>query len=423
MTLETQTTTDRTYATPEGSQGPLTWISGGGVTSAAGFTAAGIHCGLKRRSKDLALLVSDRPAAVAGVLTRNQVQAAPVHYCREVLAGGVAQAVVVNSGNANACTGDHGMDDTRAMAQTCADALDMDAAHVLVASTGVIGVRLPIDVIASGIPLAAAALSSEGGADAAAAIMTTDTVPKSAAVSFETAEGKVTVGGMTKGSGMIAPDMELPHATTLGFVTTDANVPAGVLAAILERTNRTTYNSITVDGDTSTNDTVCVLANGASGTELQGEDLATFELALEAVLLHLAKAIVYDGEGATRIIEVRVAGAQSGDDAEAVAKTVCNSPLVKTAFHSGEPNWGRFLMAVGRAPAHVVEGQVQIRLNGTQIVENGLGCTDDLEVVAEGMRRSEVLLEVDLGTGTGSARAFTCDLSQEYVHINASYIS
>ena len=418
------TTTDRTLPKPTGADGPLYWLPGG-VTSPRGYRAAGLHVGLKRRAKDLALVVSERPAWAAGVLTRNQVQAAPVHYCREILERGSARAVVVNSGNANACTGERGREDTLTMARACAAALEIEADEVLVASTGVIGVDMPMDVLLAGIPRVAAALSVDGGADAGEAIMTTDTVPKTIAVSFETSAGvEVRVGGMAKGSGMIAPDMAAAHATTLAFVTTDAAVGLDSLRETLVRTCDRTFNCITVDGDTSTNDTLCVLANGAAGgDELEGADLALFELALEKVLEYLAKSIVYDGEGATRLIEIRVSGARSSADARAVAQTIANSPLVKTAFHSGEPNWGRFLMAVGRSPAEVAPSSVEILLNGTTIVRGGLGCSPDLEVVAEGMSREQVVLEVRLGLGEGEAKVWTCDLSEQYVHINASYIS
>ncbi|MEM1244989.1 MAG: bifunctional glutamate N-acetyltransferase/amino-acid acetyltransferase ArgJ [Acidobacteriota bacterium] len=417
---------DRRLPPPEGRQGEFTWLSGGGVASPEGFVAAGVHSGIKRRNLDLALLATERPASVAGALTLNQVQAAPVHYCREILERGTARAVLVNSGNANACTGEQGMEDTRAMAKACAAALGVDASEVLVASTGVIGVRLDMPPILAAVPTVAAELGAEDarGAAAAEAILTTDTVPKAAALQCETSSGTVTLGGMTKGSGMIAPAMAVPHATTLAFVTCDAAVDVDDLRRVLARANEATFNSITVDGDTSTNDTLCVLANGAAGgPSLKGEDLDLFERALTELLGYLARSIVYDGEGATRLIEVRVVGAQSEADARAVAQTVANSPLVKTAFHSGEPNWGRFLMATGRAPAAVEEARVSIALNGTTIVEGGRGCLDDLEVVAEGMRRPEVVLQIDLGLGSGTAAVWTCDLSQQYVHINASYIS
>ena len=420
------TSNDRRLEPPQGQQGEFTWLAGGGVASPQGFKAAGVHAGIKRRKLDLALVATERPATVAGALTLNQVQAAPVHYCREVLREGTAKAILVNSGNANACTGEQGMEDTKAMARACAAALGTEASEVLVASTGVIGVQLDMPPILEAVPKIAAVLGADdaSGAAAAEAILTTDTVPKAAALQFETAGGVVTLGGMTKGSGMIAPAMEVPHATTLGFVTCDAAVELDDLRAVLARANEATYNSITVDGDTSTNDTLCVLANGAAGgPSLQGDDLDLFERALTELLGYLARSIVYDGEGATRLIEVRVGGAQSESDARAVAQTVANSPLVKTAFHSGEPNWGRFLMATGRAPARVEESRVSIALNGTRIVEAGRGCLDDLEVVAEGMRRPEVVLQIDLGLGDGAAAVWTCDLSQQYVHINASYIS
>ena len=401
----------------------------GHVTSPVGFSAAGVRSGVKQDQEDLALLVSDRAASVAGVFTRNQVQAACVLYCREVVAKGSARAVVINSGNANACTGEQGARDNFELAVCAAAALSapddgVTAGEVLVASTGVIGVPLEMDKVTSGVKVAAAALSSEGGADAARAIMTTDLVPKQCAARIDVEESTVTLGGIAKGSGMIEPNM----ATTLGFVTTDAAIAAPLLQQLLTRSIDKSFNCITVDGDTSTNDTVLLLANGASGRSLDesvagGRALDTFAAALDAVTLDLALKVVRDGEGATKLMQVDIVGARSDQEAHKVAKTVANSPLVKTALHGGEPNWGRILMAVGRSPAEVAPGRISVWYGSTQIVANGLGVLEDLSPLAEAMAQSDVELRIDLGIGSGEARVYTCDLSAEYVRINGSYIS
>jgi glutamate N-acetyltransferase/amino-acid N-acetyltransferase len=397
----------------------------GHVTSPLGYRAAGVRSGVKKDRLDLALLASDQPATVAGVFTRNQVQAACVHYCREVVAAGQARAVVINSGNANACTGERGVRDNLALAECAARALGTEASRILVASTGVIGVPLQLDKVTAGIEQAVAALTAEGGAEAARAIMTTDTVPKQLAMRVPVAGGTaVTLGGIAKGSGMIEPDM----ATTLGFVTTDAAIAAPLLQQLLSASIDKSFNCITVDGDTSTNDTVLLLANGASGqtideTTAGGTALDGFAAALDALTLELALKVVRDGEGATKLMQVDVMGARNDDQARKVAKTVANSPLIKTALHGSEPNWGRILMAVGRSPAEVVESRISVWYGPTQIVKGGLGILDDLTPLAEAMAQSDVELRIDLGIGNGEARVFTCDLSAEYVRINGSYIS
>ena len=397
-----------------------------GVTAPQGFVAAGVHCGLKKRRLDLSIIAStaDEPSALAAVFTRNQVQAAPVHYCREVLAGGRARAIVANSGNANACTGEPGLADARAMAERAGAALDMDPGHVLVASTGVIGVPLPMPTVFAGIDQAANELGPGGGVSAAEGILTTDTRPKIKVEKVGLAGGEVTIGGIAKGAGMMAPDM----ATTLAFVTTDVKASPETLDLALRKAVEPTLNSVTVDGDTSTNDCVLVLANGAAGVEAESpDDLDRFTAGLQRVLGRLAVALIADAEGANRVIEVRVKGARTDAAARQVANTIANSPLVKTAYRSGQPNWGRFMGAIGRAGVDIVEQRIGIAVladgERVEVVRGGLGVSDKLEGLARTMLADHTVLEVDLGLGAGRWTVWTCDLSEGYIEINASYIS
>ena len=392
-----------------------------GVTAARGFTAAGVHCGIRRIRPDLALVLSDRPASAAAVFTRNRVQAAPVVVCRETLAasGGRARAIIVNSGNANACTGPDGTAHARMTVEATARALGVGVDEVLVASTGVIGQRLPIERLLDGIPSAVAALSPAGGSHASEAILTTDTCVKLAVRRVATAAGDYTIGGMAKGSGMIHPDM----ATTLGFVTTDAAVAPSVLQQLLTGAVDRSFNRITVDGDTSTNDMVAVLANGVSGVEIASGGDHGFAAALEEVLVDLARQVAKDGEGASKLIEVRVTGASSEAQAVAVARTVSGSPLVKTAVHGADANWGRIVAAAGRAGVEVDPERLRVAICGLEVL--GPGYTSDYseEEATLRMRADEVLIEVDLGDGHDQATCWTCDLTHGYIDINASYRS
>ncbi len=397
-----------------------------GVTAPQGFVAAGVHCGLKKRRLDLSIIAStaDEPSALAAVFTRNQVQAAPVLYCREILAGGRARAIVANSGNANACTGEPGLADARAMAERAGAALDMDPGHVLVASTGVIGVPLPMPTVFAGIDQAANELGPGGGVSAAEGILTTDTRPKIKVEKVGLAGGEVTIGGIAKGAGMMAPDM----ATTLAFVTTDVKASPETLDLALRKAVEPTFNSVTVDGDTSTNDCVLVLANGAAGVEAgSADDLDRFTAGLQRVLGRLAVALIADAEGANRVIEVRVKGARTDAAARQVANTIANSPLVKTAYRSGQPNWGRFMGAIGRAGVDIVEQRIGIAVladgERVEVVRGGLGVSDNLEGLARTMVADHTVLEVDLGLGAGRWTVWTCDLSEGYIEINASYMS
>ncbi len=400
---------------------PLSWQrTSGGVTAPRGFLASGVHCGIKQRKRDLALLVSESPATVAGVFTTNRVKAAPVLWCQEVVRRGVARAVVANSGNANACTGDRGLQDAREMAERTAQELGVPPEQVLVASTGVIGVPLPMEAVRRGIRLAARRLS-RSGEEAAEAILTTDAFPKTSAVATTVGGVQVTVGGMAKGAGMIHPRL----ATTLCFLTTDAAVPAPVLQRALEEAVRVSFNRITVDGDTSTNDTVVVLANGRAGAPPVegGEDLRRLQEALTVVAQDLARMVVRDGEGAQRLVEVVVEGAADEQDAERAAFAIANSLLVKTMLHGGEPNWGRVVAAVGYSGAEVDERRLAVWFGDVQVVRGGVGVEGVFDTAAQALRQPEVLVRVDLALGQGQARVWTCDLGEEYVRINGSYIT
>ncbi|MDR5683687.1 MAG: bifunctional glutamate N-acetyltransferase/amino-acid acetyltransferase ArgJ [Armatimonadota bacterium] len=392
----------------------------GDATTPRGFLAAGVHCGIKQHRRDLALLVSQVPATVAGMFTTNRVRAAPVRWCQQVVAGGVAQAVVINSGNANACTGEQGWRDTCEMAEVTGQVLGLPAGHVLVASTGVIGVPLPMAAIRAGIPVAAGELS-ESGETAAEAILTTDAFRKTAAAVVHLGGRRIHVGGMAKGAGMIHPNL----ATTLCVLTTDATVPAPVLQQALRRAVDASFNAITVDGDTSTNDTVLVLANAQAGAQPihEGEALDRFVAALTAVAEHLAKMVVRDGEGATKIARIRIEGARDAAQAKRAAYAVATSLLVKTMLHGGEPNWGRVLAAVGYAGVEVEEARTDIWFGEVQVVRGGIGVSGVFDAATAALRGPEVEIRVSLGIGDGAAAVWTCDLGEEYVRINGSYIT
>jgi glutamate N-acetyltransferase/amino-acid N-acetyltransferase len=396
-------------------------VFAGDCTSPAGYRAAGVHCGLKKSNLDLALVVSDRPATVAGVFTTNQVKAAPVLYSQRIVAAGAARAIVCNSGNANACTGDAGLRDTQETAALVADELGLLSNQVIVASTGVIGVPLDMEKLRAGIPRVVADLGPAGDT-AARAIMTTDNFPKTCAAKLRVGEAEVTIGGMTKGAGMIQPNM----ATTLCFVTTDAGVDAATLQAALRVAVAGSYNSITVDGDTSTNDAVVVLANGAAGVRIESgtPEHEAFVEALSSVLLELAKMIVRDAEGGTKVVAIKVEGARDDDEARRAAFTIANSPLVKTAFYGCQANWGRILAAAGRAGVAMREAASGIWFGDVRVVRDGLAVGRDMKAAEAEMRKPELTVRVDLGTGgPGSAQVWTSDLTEEYIRINGSYIS
>jgi len=395
-------------------------VRSGGVTAPLGFRAAGISAGIKAdNGLDLALIVSDAPATAAAVFTVNRAQAAPVLISRRHLerSGGVARAVIVNSGCANACTGDDGLRVALDMAVETARLVGCPVEQVLVASTGVIGVALSIDKIRSGLPVAFRALAADQGPPAARAIMTTDPFPKEAAATVDIAGRPVTIGGMAKGSGMIEPTM----ATMLGFVTTDAKVPQALLDRALRDAVNDTFNAITVDGECSTNDCVMMLANGASGAEVDPATYDSFVHALKTVCLTLALGIVRGGEGATKLITVTVTGAASETDARRAAKAIANSPLVKTAIHGGDPNWGRLIAVAGRAGVDFELSRAGVTIGTTVLFEDGRPYDDAAPQAAEYLKGTDICVSVDLGAGRASSTVWTCDLSAEYVRINADY--
>ena len=394
----------------------------GGITAVPGIRASGAHGGLKSdNQKDVALIVADSPAVAAGVFTRNRVCAATVLLSREHLKDPVAQAIVVNSGNANACTGEPGLDNARKMAALVGEQLNLESKNVLVSSTGVIGVQLPMDAIRKGIERAADTLREDGGHDAAQAIMTTDTVPKEIAVEIEVGGEKVKIGGMTKGSGMIAPNM----ATMLAFLAADVNIAAAPLQEALRKSVNKSFNRVTVDTDSSTNDTVQILATGSARnseiTEASGDDFDAFYTALEFVCIELAKKIARDGEGATKMIEVVVKNAKSEAEAELAARATAESPLVKTAVFGKDANWGRIMMAVGKSEAQFDPYQVDVWLGDCQLVKAGMDSGFDEEKATQLFSEDTVVITIDLAAGDAEATMWTCDYSYDYIKINADY--
>ncbi len=393
----------------------------GAVSAPSGFKASGIACGIKASgAPDLALVVSERPAAMAAVFTTNLAKAAPILVSRDNLqrSGGRGRAVVVNSGCANACTGTDGMDHARTMAAETAAAVGCRPEEVLVASTGVIGVKLNIGRVSTGIRTASGQLSASGGSAAAKAIMTTDPFPKEAAIEASLAGGSFKVGGIAKGSGMIEPLL----ATMLGFVTTDADVSPALLQRALTEVVNETFNAITVDGECSTNDCVFAMANGASGVTITDATLPQFVAALRAVCEPLAIGVVRGGEGATKLITVRVTGAASNDDARRTARAIANSPLVKTAVHGGDPNWGRLIAVAGRSGSAFSLDGAAVRIGPVLLFQDGVPYDERAAEAATYLTSREIEIEVDLGTGgSGQSHMWTCDFSAEYVRINAEY--
>ena len=387
-----------------------------------GFRAAAVPCGIRRKAGrlDLGLVVADRTYPAAAVFTTNKAVAAPVTVSRDHIArsGGQARAIVVNSGCANAATGQAGLDVARTMAERTAEAVGCAPEHVLVASTGVIGVQLDAAKVTRGIQAAAAALDRDGGQFATRAIMTTDPFPKACAARVSGDAGDFVVGGMAKGSGMIEPRM----ATMLAFLTTDAAVEPGVLAGALRRVTNETFNAITVDGECSTNDCVFLLASGQSGVRVTRDDDPALVEGLRAVAGHLAREIVRGGEGATKLVTVRVTGARSEPDAWLAARTIANSPLVKTAIHGGDPNWGRLVAAAGRSGAAFVLERASVAIGEVPLFVTGTPHDERADEAAKVLDAPAVTVTVDLGTGgTHDATMWTCDFSAEYVRINAEY--
>jgi glutamate N-acetyltransferase/amino-acid N-acetyltransferase len=383
----------------------------GSITAPRGFRAAGIAAGIKPGGqKDLALIVSDVPAAAAAVFTTNQVKAAPVRLDMRHIQSGRARAIVANSGNANACTGNIGMMHARAMAAAVARRIGCHESEVFVCSTGRIGVLLPIVKVEAGIKKLLGILSTRGNRSAAEAIMTTDTFPKEIAVRMKVGSKHFHIGGVAKGAGMIHPQM----ATMLGFITTDAAMPAAALRRSLRIAVERSFNRISVDGDTSTNDTVILLANGTAGTMSP----ARFQLALNFVCLELAKMIVNDGEGVSKFVTVTVAGARSDRDAEFAARAVANSVLVKTSWCGGDPNWGRIMDAIGYSRASIREELVDISYNGVPAVRRGMIAKTPLARLKAMVAKPEFSVDIDLHLGRGRCTLYTCDLTEKYVELN-----
>lgn len=396
----------------------------GGVVSAAGFCAAGVPAAIKYQGrKDVALIVADEPCAAAAVFTTNQVAAAPVVYDREIVKGGRVQAILANSGCANACTGAEGMRDAKVSALATAGELGIDPAHVLVASTGVIGRRLPLDRLLAGMRKAKQALgrTAAHGLAAERAVMTTDTRPKQACVRTTVGGRRVTVGGMCKGSGMIEPNM----ATMLGFITTDCAITSGMLRNALKSAVTRGFNRVIVDGDQSTNDSVFIMASGAAGNKEIRHPDASFRLfrdALIQLIVTLAKQMAADGEGATKFVTVKVKGAATERDAELAARAIAKSPLCKTSWYGKDPNWGRILAAVGYSGAKIDETTAEVFYGKTWAYKQGkVADATQLKKLEAELAGPEVTVTVDLHFNNREFEIYTCDYSTEYIHINADY--
>ncbi|MFA4837084.1 MAG: bifunctional glutamate N-acetyltransferase/amino-acid acetyltransferase ArgJ [Dehalococcoidia bacterium] len=396
-------------------------IPNGTITSPGGFSAGAIFANIKawkEKPFDMAILSSDIPCRVAAVFTTNKIKAAPVILCQNRLKNKRAQALVVNSGCANACTSEQGLADAEQMAALCASKLGLVSDQVMVASTGVIGTYLPMDKIGQGIEKIA--LSPNGGHDLAQAIMTTDTVPKEIAVSIEIDGKQVTIGGVCKGAGMIHPNM----ATMLCFLTTDAAVEADFLQTALKAAADVSFNMITIDGDTSTNDTLMIFANGLAGNKTLREDspgASVFQSALNEVCIYLAKRIARDGEGATKLIEIIVEGAASIEDARIAARTIASSSLVKTAVYGCDPNWGRVIAAAGRSGVQVSEARIDLYLGQMNLMKAGRVLPFDKQEASKIMGGEEVVFRLCLNLGKGKAIAWGCDLTEEYIAVNGDY--
>ena len=394
-----------------------------GVAYPQGFTAAGVRAGIKKNGNlDVAVIYTEQEAAVAGVFTKNLVAAAPVHLSKIVVGTGTAHAVVANAGCANACTGEQGVKDAEKMAEVAAHELGCRADDVIVASTGLIGSNLPMDKMEVGIKDAVSKLSKDGSVNAGNAIITTDTYSKACATEIEIGGVEVRFGAIAKGSGMIRPNM----ATMLCFITTDADIDQKLLQEALSEITEISFNMITVDGDTSTNDMVVVLANGAAGNKKivdKGEDYQKFYETLKNICVEMAKRIAADGEGATKFITINVTGAENFADAKQVGMAVANSPLCKSAMFGQDSNVGRFICAVGYSGVHIVPEKVVIKFGGITGYENGLITEFDLDAMRKVLAEHDIIVDIDLGIGDAQATVYTCDLSYRYVAINAEYSS
>ena len=401
------------------------FIENGSVTTPQGFLASGVTAGFKRSgAPDFAMVFSEKPAEFAGVFTSCTFAAAPVRLCQKrVLENDFLRAVIINSGNANACTGDQGMASAVKSCEIAASALNIAPENVAVASTGRIGVQMDMSLIEKGVALAVPALSADGGNKAAEAIMTTDTVPKAGAVKL-TIDGKtVTIGAMVKGAGMIDPNLKVPHATMICVITTDAAITKARLQKILGVNAENSFNRITVDGDMSTNDTVLILANGTSGVEIKANsaDEAAFAEALLALMQNLAKRMVLDGEGATKFVEIKVINARSIEDAKKAAEAVGNSLLCKTAWFGNDPNWGRVVAALGYSGAQFVPEKCDIFFGDVPVVKNGGDAGTPEADLLSTVKEREFTITCDFNDGDAEYWVWSSDVSYEYVKINADY--
>ncbi|MGL5379604.1 bifunctional glutamate N-acetyltransferase/amino-acid acetyltransferase ArgJ [Clostridium sp.] len=399
-----------------------------GITSPKGFLASGINCGIKKNNlkPDLAFIYSEVLADAAGVFTKNEVKGAPIYISKSHLSDKKARGIIVNSGNANTCTGEDGLEKAKKMASLAAKAIKAKATDILVSSTGVIGVPLNIDAIKSGIPLLINKLSIDGNNDAANAIMTTDTFSKELGITFEINNKKVTIGAIAKGSGMIEPNM----GTMLSFLTTDLNISGTLLQEALSESTKISYNRVSVDGDTSTNDMVLILANGLADNikiEEKNEDYYVFLKCLNLLNIELAKLIAQDGEGATKLIECTIKGAKSEANGEALSKSVINSNLVKTAMFGSDANWGRILCALGYSKVYIDTTKIDVSFKSNvgeiTVCKNGIGLLFDEVKAKEILMQKEVSIIIDLKIGDKEVTSWGCDLSYEYVRINGDYRS
>ena len=392
-----------------------------GVTFPKGFKAAGVKAGIKKSGNlDLALIYTEKEAAVAGVFTKNAVAAAPVIVSREVVKGGKAHAIVANAGCANACTGETGLANARKMAALAAAEVGCASDELLVGSTGIIGVNLPMDKLEAGIKAAAAELSEDGSKNAGNAIITTDTYSKACSCEVEIGGQAVRFGAIAKGSGMIQPNM----ATMLCYITTDANISSQLMQKALSEIVEVSFNMISVDGDMSTNDTVLVLANGASGAaEITdgSPEYDKFYATLKEICQELSKRIAADGEGATKFLTINVSGTKTFEDAKTVAMSIAKSPLVKTAFFGEDPNWGRVICAVGYAGIPMVPEKTVIKFGGVPVYANGLGAEFNEDDIHKVMAEHDIVIDVEMGMGDAKATVWSCDFSYEYVKINGEY--
>jgi len=396
-------------------------IVNGGVTAAKGFKAASVSCGIKKSKKDdLALLFSDGPCASAGTFTINRIRSGSVALSEERIKKGNAQAIIVNSGNANCCSGNKELKNAASVTDLTARRLGLDNSKVLIASTGIIGRPLPAGKILKGINSLVKGLKVNNGSKFAKAIMTTDTVHKEIAVKITIGNKKVTIGGAAKGSGMICPNM----ATMLAFFTTDALIERSALKAAFKEAVQGSFNRITVDGDMSTNDSAFILANGMAQNRVirkASADYFKFLDALKAVSIDLAKKIVLDGEGATRFIEVAVKGAGNKQDAEKIARHIAGSSLVKTMIAGGDPNWGRVAASIGSSGARIDAKKTDIYFGKTPVMKNGFAVEASRKILLDMFREKEIHITVDLNSGAGSEKIWTCDLTKRYIEINAEY--